>query len=320
VAAVETVSPFHTALAARREDYNVRFRLARHRSRTLDPDVFLAHLRDVVGPVVDAGPSDLVTVCDALVDLSFALAARGQLTDPSTVDALRRLPSLASFVAADPRRVPVAVVNAVHHLAASPTGDPARWFDTLTSATALLEPSDVDGLLAVGAVAAWRWGLAPLRASALDTARHLRPELLRAALRVESTVDVSALAADPWRAPDRAGSPQVVLIRRVGEFRGFGGAFLRPPIVTVSNGQWFATDGESAWRVYADRYGVGFRRVGEAPEPSHGDGDLTLAAGEAALPELAELAEATSWAAHGNTLAATTPWTHAILFLARTSG
>jgi hypothetical protein len=35
--------------------------------------------------------------------------------------------------------------------------------------------------------------------------------------------------------------------------------------------------------------------------------------------ELPELADATSWASFGGTLAATTPWTHGILFVARTA-
>jgi hypothetical protein len=318
---------FHSVLAARRERYNQQFRLARHHARGLDPAEFLTHLRDVVGPVVDAVDRDPEAVCDALVELSLALAQRGRLgSSGAVVDALRRLlPAIPRLVAEEPRRLPVAVVNAVHHLDVSPTGDPTGWLDTML--VLCRHATGVAEFLDAGAVAAWRCGLAQLRAAALRTAARLPDPLVRLALGTSSTVDLDRLGADPWLDPSLTGRGETVLLlaRRVGGFRGFGGTFRRPPMVSTVDGRWYASDGEDTWRVHADRFGVDLRRVHTAPATAGDVGPLVLEAGgivsdtaTGAALELPELADATSWASAGGTLAATTPWTHGILFVART--
>jgi hypothetical protein len=333
VVAVESLSPFQTVLSARRDTYNARFRLARHRARSLDPQAFLTHLREVVGPVVDAAPNP-VPVADALVDLSLRLATTGRLRpDDAIDDGMRRLlPELVDFLAADPGRLPVAVVNALHHLDASPTGDPTGWIDTMTAVARQLDPATgAPALLDAGAVAAWRHGLAQLRDVALDTARRLPDDLTGTALNTESTVDsllLDQLADDPWLDPSIADDePVLLLARRVGGFRGFGGTFHRPPRVSTSHGRWYASDGDGCWQVFADRFGVSLRRLAAPPAEDYGSGDLRLTRGgvvtdrvTGAMLELPELADATSWAASGTTLAATTPWSHGILFVARTVG
>lgn len=325
---METLSQFHSVLAARRERYNQQFRLARHHARGLDPAEFLTHLRDVVGPIVDAVPDDPEPVCDALVELSLALAQRGRLgTSGAVVEGLRRLlPAIPNLVAAEPRRLPVAVVNSLHHLDVSPTGDPAGWIDTMLELHQ--HTAGVPEFLDAGAVAAWRRGLAQLRDAALATASRLPEPLVRIALATKSTVDVERLAADPWLDPgltEHAGDV-LLLARRIGGFRGFGGTFGRPPTVSTSDGRWYASDGEDAWRVHADRFGVSLGRVLEMPAGPGDVGPLVLKAGgivsdtaTGAVLELPELADATSWASAGGTLAATTPWTHGILFVARTA-
>ncbi|HYQ62667.1 hypothetical protein [Actinophytocola sp.] len=321
-------SRFHTVLASRRERYNQQFRLARHHARGLDPAEFLAHLREVVGPIVDAVAGDPEPVCDALVELSLALAQRGRLGSAGAVtDGLRRLlPAIPALLAAEPRRLPVAVVNALHHLEVSPTGDPAGWLDTMLALGQHV--TGVSEFLDAGAVAAWRRGLAQLRDAALATAARLPGELVRVALGTTSTVDVSRLAADPWLDPSPGERAEaLLLVRRVGGFRGFGGTFRRPPTVSTSAGRWYASDGADAWRVQADRFGVHLGRVAGIPAERGDAGPLVLKAGgivydtsTGATLELPELADATSWAGAGGTLAATTPWTHGILFVARTAG
>lgn len=332
---MESLSPFQTVLAARRERYNAQFRLARQRNRTLDAQEFLTHLRDVVGPVVDSVGAKPTPVADALVELSLELAARGRLnrSGGGVADGLRRLvPALSEFLAADPRRLPASVLNALHHLDISPTGDPAAWIDTMIEIADRLDPADgASPLLDAGVVAAWRCGLAQLRAAALETARRVRPNLLSVAFATRSTVDsavLDRLADDPWLDPAIAGADRrlLLLARRVGGFRGFGGTFTRPPLVSTSDGRWYATDGDGCWRVFADRFGVSLRRVAAIPA-GETSGPLVLADGgvvsdtaTGATLELPELTDATSWAASGGTLAATTPWTHGILFVARTVG
>jgi hypothetical protein len=301
--AVEELTPFHTALAANRERYNAQFRLARHRAKQLDANAFLALLRDSLGPAVDAAAAagaDPAVVTDALIDLAFA--THGHL--PAGLDTL--LPALARFVAADPRRVPVAMANALLHVQS------LDWVTTMTTVTPSL--STVDELLDVGAVAAWRHGLAVLRRSALEAARRVSPAVLATVL---GTSDVDALAADPWFTGQDLG---LRVVRRVGAFRGFGGTFARPPRVFTSHGQWHATDGTSTWRVHVDRFGTSIRRAGRVPRDEPGNGPTLSRYGTVQYRgqslEVSALAGATSWATVGNTLAVTTPWTHAITFVA----
>jgi hypothetical protein len=312
VAALEELTPFHAALAANRERYNARFRLVKHRAKQLDANAFLAHLRDSVGPAVDAAAAagaDPVEVTDALVDLAFATHGR----PPARLKQL--LPELGQFLAAAPRRIPVAMANALHHLESS--GDPEGWVATMTAVAPLV--STTDGLLDAGAVAAWRHGLAVLRPSALATARQVPAEVLA---RILGTSDVDALAGDPWCTPGRADAPRLRMVGRVGRFRGFGGTFARPPRVFISAGQWHATDGHETWRVHADRFGTGLRRVTHT-QPDEPAPSLTLSRsgraqfGKKSL-DVPELAGATSWVSTGNTLAATTKYTHAITFVAWT--
>jgi hypothetical protein len=301
-----TKSPFHSALAIRREQYNARFRLARHKSKNLDANAFLSHLRDFVGPSVDAAAAaggDPVQVTDVLVDLAFA--THGQVPD-----ALRQLlPELARFVAAEPQRVVVAMANALHHLESSA----GAWAHTMTVFAS--RAGSVESLLDIGAVAAWRHGLAVLRNSALSAARRVQPEILTDLL---GTSDVDGLAADPWRLPGR--KPCLQVVRRVGKFRGFGGAFAQPPKVFVAAGNWYANDGHGTWRIHADQFGAALRRV-EDVVPEQVEPTLTLSDnGDVRFgPQILgirDLAGASSWASMSTTLAATTPWTHAITFVA----
>jgi hypothetical protein len=303
---MESLSEFHTALAERRDQYNARFRLARHRAKNLDANAFLSHLRDFVGPSVDAAAAaggDPVQVTDALVDLAFT--TQGQVPD-----ALRQLlPELARFVAADPRRVAVAMANALHHLESSA----GAWAHTMTVFAPRAD--SVESLLDIGAVAAWRHGLAVLRNSALSAARRVQPETLTDLL---GTSDVDKLAADPWLMPGR--KPTLQVVRRVGKFRGFGGAFAQPPKVFVAAGQWYASDGQGTWRIHADRFGAGLRRVDhvtpEQVEPTltlSDNGDVRFGP---VILGIRDLAGASSWVSMSKTLAATTPWTHTITFVA----
>ena len=316
---MDTLSPFQAVLERRRDEYNARFRLARHRTGALDPQEFLAYLRDVVGPVVDVA-TEPEPVCDALVELSLELASRGRLGG----EFARLLPAVAPFLTADPRRLPMALANAIHHLESSPTGSADDWVDTMIALAR--HTTSAGELLAAGAVAAWRHGLAQLRMAALATAATVPVPLLGIALGTSSTVDLARLAADPWCTPGAAAGPRLLLVRRVGAFRGFGGTFRRPPTVSTSDDRWYASDGVDTWRVFADRFGVSLGRVAATPAGNR-TGQLTLVPGGTVRDtatgltiDLPELADATSWASAGGTLAATTPWTHGILFVARTAG
>lgn len=334
--AVTESTGFHKALAEHRERYNAQFRQARLTARQLDAEAMLTHLRTFAGPVVDAAAAaggDPLAVTDALVDLSYALAVRGKLGVAGRAPAPEvslgfgwALPALGRFVAEQPRRVASAVLNAVHHLQDADTGRPADWVQSMLALAG--EVTSAPELLDAGVVAAWRSGLARLRASALDVAARVDPAVLAMVLGVTGSVPddlLGRLKADPWLNPGAAAQPvRLLVVRRVGAFRGFGGVFATPPTVSYVDGQWFASDGTGCWQLHADRFGAALTRIAERPQAGPSESALRLAGGQvvdgSATPlDLAELAEPTSWCAAGDTLAATTRRTHSVLFVARTA-
>ncbi|WP_076994552.1 hypothetical protein [Actinosynnema sp. ALI-1.44] len=303
---MEEVTPFLKALAAHRDRYNAQFRLARHRSKNLDANAFLEHLRVFVSPIVNAAGGDPIEVTDALMDLS--LATHGRLP----VSLHRVLLNQARFVGMDPARVSVALANALHHLESEPGTTTHKWITYLEYYSRSLET--VESLLDLGVVLAWVCGLAALRESALDVASRLAPGTLRG---FTFTDDVDQLRADPWWSPTNRG---LRIVRKLGAFRGFGGTFTRPPTVFLHEGRLHATDGAHTWRVHADAYGGALRRADNAT-PQHQAPTLTLSRdgavscnGESRV--FRQLAGATSWTSWSNTLAVTTPWTHSIMFVA----
>ncbi|TDP90012.1 hypothetical protein EV186_111138 [Labedaea rhizosphaerae] len=333
------VSAFHQALAEHRERYNAQFRQARLTARQLDAEAMLGHLRTFAGPVVDAATAaggDPLAVTDAVVDLSYALAGRGKLgaagRPPAPEVSLGfgwALPALGRFVAEQPRRVTSAVLNALHHLHDADTGHPDLWVQAVLAAAA--EVTSVPELLDAGVVVAWRCGLARLRSSALDVAARLDPAVLAIALGANGPLPddvLDRLRADPWLNPAAAGQPvRLLVVRRVGGFRGFGGAFAAPPTVSHVDGQWYASDGAGCWQLHADRFGAAVTRVATDPGAGSAESaesilwlkDGQVAEGRGTPLDVAELAEPTSWCAAGDTLAATTRFTHSVLFVARTA-
>ena len=328
---------FHHALAEHRERYNAQFRQARLTARQLDAEAMLGHLRTFAGPAVDAAVvagGDPLAVTDALVDLSYALAGRGKLGIAGRAPAPEvslgfgwALPALGRFVAEQPRKVAGAVLNALHHLHDADTGRSDLWVQTVLAAAGKV--TSVPELLDAGVVAAWRCGLARLRSTALDVAARLDPAVLAVALGAGGSLSddvLDRLRADPWLNPAAAGQAvRLLVVRRVGGFRGFGGAFAAPPTVSHVDGQWYAGDGTGCWQLHADRFGAAVTRVVTKPAGQAVESSLRLERGQvvdgSTMPlDVAELAEPTSWCAAGATLAATTRFTHSVLFVARTAG
>jgi hypothetical protein len=104
-----------------------------------------------------------------------------------------------------------------------------------------------------------------------------------------------------------------------GAFIGFGGPFFRPPVVEAHDERLFASDGRSQWELLADACGIWLRRVGEAParhlaaasrsDVSVGRGVIRWGKASLAVPHLADVS---SFALGGSTLAMTIPTSHHI--------
>lgn len=341
---------FAGVLEAGRDRFNAAFAQARHEHPRLDSHAFSDHLCLRVAPIVNAVaerfPEKVIDVGTAMYDLSLEMLRAELLNRPEIALIFTDLlPKLAHPLAREPRRVVAAVVNAALQIGTRGPSPTKRWISAVAAA-AQLDPS-LDDLLGFGQVAAWRAGLAHYREGALKVAPSLDPHLV--ALAVDpSAVDptqnlaqpsadsasrnalvaqmLERLKTDRWHVP---GSPQqpdarTTIRARVGEFRGFGGVFQRPPTVSASENRLFATDGTDTWQISVDAFGSTFHRVGPVPVWT-GTGAFTLDRDGTVWrgrerQRIEVLADARSWASTDDTLAVTLRSTHHVFLIGHTRG
>ncbi len=329
---------FQAALLGNRARFNAKFAEARHYQPKLDGDAFADLLHSLVAPIVEAvhqtNPDSTYIVTESLYDIALDLLAQDLLGPQTRHPVLASgwtylLPKLARFIAADPRTVIAAVTNALYNLALAPGARPGEWMRDLIAPAD--HCPDVETLLKVGQILAWKSGLAHYRASALDRLQTLPPALARLSLALPADdpqpLDsiISRLRADSWSRPTLHAShstPQLQIVKRVGAFRGFGGLFLVPPIVEPAGDHFLVTDGEGTWRLTADLFGATFHRSthSDSHSNSHSNSFTLSRSGEVKTPNakrhFPELAQSTSHAANLTTLAVTVPYSHAIYLIA----
>jgi len=325
------------ALRDRRTDLNQRFERARHQYPQLEPDDLSSFLRECVDDVVVAvereSPTAIAPVVSAAYDAALILCGQklvGQSSSTRVIAAGWKhvLPAAAALLAQAPSRILAAVSNALHTLAGTSGARPLDWIDALTR----LAPRcpDVTTFLCVGQVLGWRAGLAHLRASALDTAARLPPDLAMAAVGATSgdwPTLLARLHEDVWFDPGQTtpAAPGPRIAKEAGAFRGLGGLFLVPPQVAATDGGWLVRSAEQHWYLALDAFGVTFHRatvdewnaVSHEPRlpPDTALAGATLRQGSATLA-LPTVGPITSAAAAGSTVALTSAHTHSIAFVA----
>jgi hypothetical protein len=302
-AALAGVHPaFAAVLRGERELFNEKFAEARRRRPDLDGGALLAFLRGPAAGVVERvaalGDGDRVrATVHAAYDAALTLVGE-KLAGPggrhAEVDEMwsRLLPEVAGLVADQPARVIGSLTNAVFHLATTPGARPREWIDRLLGAAPSI--ASVADLLRAGQLAAWRAGLAHLRAGALAAGDGLASGLSAALLgapRLDWHELRERLARDAWWDPSASGEDRRPrLARTVGGFRGFGGLFLVPPRVAEVDGEIVVFSSDGCWLLSADAFGATLHRIdpqvwGRAthvahplPLPVPGIGDVTSAA------------------------------------------
>ncbi|MES2657030.1 MAG: hypothetical protein V4689_00355 [Verrucomicrobiota bacterium] len=257
--------PLAVFLRARRADCNARFAAARRHWPRLDAADFSLFLRDQLSPLASAlDPTHVHLVLDRAYDLGLQLVAE-KLAGPSAVTPAINLlwtevfPSMAAHIAVAPRRILGSLSNAAHHLVATSDHRAEIWRSRL----AALAPrcSTADELLIVAQLLAWRAGLAHFRSAALAAADALPPDLALAVF--DAPADLNwpevrdAYRSDPWFGCDTPATPD----RRIGAFRGFGGLFVTPPLVTRSGSHILVRSGDESWILIADSFGATLHRA-----------------------------------------------------------
>jgi hypothetical protein len=333
---------FASVLRSGRPEFNSRFAEARRAYPDLDGAAFLEFLRTtldpLIGEIAKIRPESVAEVVIAGYEAGLELvgqklvgsAARHHLVEEGW---RRVLPVIAPLVATAPARTIGAVSNALHHLADTSGARPLEWINQLSR----LGPkcADVDTLLRLGQVAAWRTGLAHFRKGAIETADGLPASLALAVVGASNSNDWSPIRkrlwADPWFDPaaqDSAGkgsTNHAQVVARAGAFRGFGGVFTQPPRVVASNEHFLVRSGQESWLLTADLFGATFHRTNpqefdSAAQQTKTPPDLRTAASRLVWRneplDIPDLGKITSAAANSTTLALTGELTHAIVLVA----
>ncbi len=295
-------------LEANRETLNQRVLELQRSSTGFDADDFAAAIAELVPPIlaaVEAGGDGFGSiVAQSLVDAALELSASGLLQGPIRDAWSSLLPQLGGQLAQEPRRIVAAVSNALANLQRTPGARPAQWLATMT---ALAPRTDAATFLAAGQVAAWTAGMAAYRADALALARTLDPAALQLAAGA-TPAELEQMAADPWFAPSASGAAHDGDdFVRVGSFRGFGGPFMRPPLLSLLDDQVVAMDGDGEWFVFADAFGSAVVRAGGAAGRA--------AANQGAPPVVpADIPEILTWVLAPCGLVVTSALSHAVIF------
>jgi len=324
-----------------RERYNARFIEARRYKSKIDAAGFSDVLATTLAPIVEAVnavDSSKTTQCfDALYDLSLELLGQELLGPRSRCLVLEEgwrtlLPALAKHLVAEPRKVAGAISNALYNLAQTPGARPDAWIKALGTCGA--KTNDVATLLQAGQVAAWTAGMAHFRNDALTSLEQLsngNADVACSLLELPAT-DRSSLPRvlgrmkeNPWITPLQArdgsgvSSSKLKIVKRIGAFKGLGGAFLAPPCVSHENGQFVVGDGHDTWVLSADVFGATLLKYAAGKciprrHATHGaGGNLRLNSGSGTFPEFKTVLSA---ADNGQTLAVTVATSHTICLLA----
>jgi hypothetical protein len=325
-------------LRSGRTEFNSRLAAARRARPDLQPEAFGAFLETAVNELVcevekvraDRLSEVVSTAYDAGLELVGQKLAGPGGRLPIVEEAWRRiLPRIATLVAISPRRLIPAISNAAHQIASTPGARPILWIETMEK----LGPQclDPEALLKLGQVSAWRAGLAHFRHGALAAADTLPESLVLAAMNAPANLKWQDLKpkflASPWFDPVNAAnnSSIVRVAAHVGTFRGFGGLFAEPPLVTSAGGYFFAQSNGDCWLLTADAFGATFHRAPlkefeRAAQESHLPSGLKITQSRAVLNgerfEFPALGDFTSAAANETTLALTSRLTHSIVLVA----
>jgi hypothetical protein len=278
--------PLADFLRSHRAACNARFAAARRLWPRLDAGDFSLFLRDQLSPLAESLDGlESYAALNQAYELGLQLVAE-KLAGPSAVTTeinalwVSVFPKIAPHIAVAPRRILGSLSNAAHHLASTPDTRPEYWRNRLVE----LAPrcASADELLIVAQVLAWRAGLSQFRASSLAAADSLASDLAIDLLEVpteRSWPEIrDAHLSDPWfgyQAPDGTS-------RRIGMFRGYGGLFLTPPLVTRSGSQILVRSGEESWILVADAFGTTLHRA--SPEEIHRAAPVSIPRDASALP------------------------------------
>ncbi|MEO8163904.1 MAG: hypothetical protein ABI619_00775 [Betaproteobacteria bacterium] len=331
---------FMVFLRERRDELNRRFAARSHLAGGLDGEAFLQHLVNTLGPIVNAVsavlPECTRSVASELYDLWLELFAARAVGPQAASPAIQRvwtdiLPHIPKLMSRNAALVAGTLSNVAFNVAQTDGGRSDFWLSEMRSVAG--ECDSVVKLRSLAAVLAWRAGMVHYRSAAIESATALPLSLALSALGLPADTSLESLQQmfdhlkqSPWHrlesALEAAGSThssRFQIVYTIGDFRGFGGQFLRPPLVASRREDLFVTDGHSTWQLLADCYGSLLYRLGGSaafPKTQRNSGAVSESI-SIDRHAFSELAEAASVARTQATIAVTYRDSHRILILAK---
>jgi hypothetical protein len=343
--AAEFPTAFVRALEEQRDALNARFALRMRGGSRIDGGAFLRHLQQAVAPLVGQVhallPERTAGALAALYDVSLDLFAASLLGPEAKMPWVGRvwsdlLPAAPSLIARDAQQVAGCLSNAAFQIAGQRGARPEEWLARMQQVAPHCHSTSE--LLEAGKVAAWQAGMVQYRAAALAAAEALRPPLAALALGLHAETppaEISAILArlrqHVWLTASAAAAGKleaaIASVGTAGAFAGLGGLFQRPPLVSTDGQQLLVTDGHSHWELIADAYGAWLRRETAPAKATKSARAAGIAVERGGLIRWGEhslaqphLAQATSFAACGQTLAVTIPTSHHVFLFSSFGG
>ncbi len=310
--------PLAAALETNRSVLNALFAEASIGLNETDRDRLAAEysrsLVDIVDPVVRGLDQTGMPVAVAfeLAKITLQLSARRAMSDVVALGWRRLIPLAPDLLATSGSRFLGGITNALSNIELSPNARPTSWVETAERVLTKRKNISIETFERVGVVAAWRAGMPQFREAALRQLETLDVELASLALGCTSALPtdrISRTISDPWFDPT-TGEP-TKRIGRIGNFRGLGGTFQKPPLLLSGSSEPVVTDGSTDWLLLADHTGLFLQRIGErdSKQPVQANNERF-----APLPKVVHdsVVEPTSWLQTSTTIYATSATSYAV--------
>lgn len=326
---MEVSAALGEALAARRGHFNARVAATRHGAQGFDAGAFADFLRVQLDPIVvavaEVAPDRVPAAVAAGYEMALRLIAQKLAGPGARSNVVDRLwsglaPLYATAIAAEPVVCLGGLSNAGLRLAAIPGVRVDEWLHRMAALAPFAASADIR---AFGLIAAWRAGMAHYREGALEAGDRLPDEVAVAAAGGPAGLSwaelKSRLIANRWWSPDVPANSSGVAF---GAFTGFGGAFGQPPVVRASPQGFHIRSAERHFLLVADIHGATLHAAEDgAFDGAEHDDDLALRSGSMIARDRGAALDLPSDGlraiANADTIALTSPYSHAIRLLPR---